>query len=317
MSALSNMMCGGVGAVVGASDRAEDELTLGGVEAVAQTWGIVMREKDRGEVRKSVERPGVGRKKDKGSRSDSDWHIFPREVHPNLPGTRITIRREVSAWPVAESGSDGASLGSATDAMYAASSPRLGAWCVAHARLPLPTDTELPEHIFRRQEHELEGSRTPPFALSDGLGHGLGSLKREIVKVRPSAGSGERRFDDDALFEVDEELPPDNVEAMIEVGSLAAASREDDALRSAEPALGSDPSTVPDIVPLASHGVGDPWMGGGGSVDEDEEDHARARENSRFDDLVIGLMGEEKEDRRVTLESVATATKKKNWKKRS
>ncbi|CUA70937.1 hypothetical protein RSOLAG22IIIB_09211 [Rhizoctonia solani] len=64
--------------------------------------------------------------------------------------------------------------------------------------------------------------------FSDGLGQDLGSLKREIGKVRPSSGSGKRRVrfpkpnsptveailgtklefeDDDALFKTDEDLP--------------------------------------------------------------------------------------------------------------
>ncbi|KAB5588347.1 NAD-dependent aldehyde dehydrogenase family protein [Ceratobasidium theobromae] len=283
-----------------ASDRAGGELMLEGVEAAVRTWGILMREKDRGEVRKSVERPGVGEKKGKGSRSEwlaqaeiftwnhsptswpdlpftliqfytisPDWHMFPRdsEVHPNLLGTRITVRRIVSAWPVAEFGSDGVFLGSATDAMYAASSP-LDAplLCPCSSLVAGSTAQQDPA---RRLSH-----------FSDELGQGLDSLKREIGKVRSSTGSGERR--------VDQESPPVNAEAMIEARSLVAASCEDDASRSVKSAPGSVPSIVPDIVPLANPGVVLVYA----------------------DDAPVGLTEEEEEGSRVTLESTATATEK-------
>ncbi|KAG8728578.1 hypothetical protein FRC11_010737, partial [Ceratobasidium sp. 423] len=44
-------------------------------------------------------------------------------AHLNLPADKITVRREVSARPIADYGSGGAFLGSGTDVMFAVSSP--------------------------------------------------------------------------------------------------------------------------------------------------------------------------------------------------
>ncbi|CAE6506498.1 unnamed protein product, partial [Rhizoctonia solani] len=152
VSALSSMMRGGVGAMVGE----RDDLVLGGAEALGKTWGSVKREREWGEVRKVVEWTGVeerASKRTKSSKSewlaqaeiltctrslkllsgpiylshqfaffslDPDWETPLGMFHFNLPATKITVRREVSARPIADSGSEGAFLGSGTDDMFAA-----------------------------------------------------------------------------------------------------------------------------------------------------------------------------------------------------
>jgi hypothetical protein len=61
------MMRGGVGAVVG--DRGADGLVLGGAEGVAKTWGIVKREREWGEVKKTLESSKVDDKAGKKAQS--------------------------------------------------------------------------------------------------------------------------------------------------------------------------------------------------------------------------------------------------------
>ncbi|KAG9083383.1 hypothetical protein FRC07_013924, partial [Ceratobasidium sp. 392] len=197
--------------------------------------------------------------------------------------------------------------------------------------------------------------------LSDGIGQGLGSLGRGIGKVErrvrsptspktPAVPGITLEFDEtDALFEVDEDLPPREVET-----EGLRAAREDDGSRSAESNTGSVPSTVPDMAPLATPDLGE-WIGDGGLSGEEAEYSCAREEDSRFDDLVgewrvtgagwnnsvdhgagsdldddmvafdvrdgvsvVGFMDEEEEDRRLALEAAAAApvSKKKHRKKR-
>ncbi|KAJ1310597.1 hypothetical protein OPQ81_009128 [Rhizoctonia solani] len=375
VSALSSMMRGGVGAVVG--EKAGDELVLGGVEALGRTWGVVKREREWGEVRKIIE---PARAQDKGSRKakpsksewlaqaeistctrslkllsgpiylshqfafyglHTDWQALLQGGHLNLPAIKIAVRREVSARPISDSGTEGAFLGSDNNDMFTASSSLDATLASAIGGLLSPAS---PTQQIPSFPNAYSGAKSTSWnepvrrlsRLSDGLGQGLGSIKREIRKVRPSAGSGERRarspksppteestpgikleFDDDALFEVDEELPPTNVDEPVEGGGLRP-SREDDASRSAESGSGSVPSTVPDMTMLASPDLTGDWPGEGDSFGGEEEEYIQAREeDNRFDDLVgftVGLMDEE-EERGVIMEN-ATSIKKKNKKKR-
>ncbi|CAE6497990.1 unnamed protein product [Rhizoctonia solani] len=374
VSALSSMMRGGVGAVVG--ETPGDELVLGGVEAMAKTWGTVKREREWGEVRKVVEWAGAEEKavkKSKSSKSEwlaqaeittctcslkllpspiylshqfaffglfPDWEALLQQSHLNLPATKITVRREVSARPIADSGSEGAFLGSGTDDMFAASSSLDATLATAMTGSISPASKA---HQIPSFPNAYSGGKSINWndpvrrlsRFSDGLGHGLGSLKREIGKVRPSSGSAERQaqspkspppaiettpgitleFDEDALFEVDEELPPGNIEEPVEGGGLEP-SREDDTSRSAESGSGSVPSTVPDMTMLTSPEMAEDWPGDSDSFGGEEEEYIHAcAEDDRFNDLVVGYMDEEEEERRVVMES-ATSMKKKHKKKR-
>ncbi|KAF8723393.1 acetyltransferase activator, partial [Rhizoctonia solani] len=374
VSALSSMMRGGVGAVLG--ERGADDLVLGGVEGPAKTWGIVKREREWGEIRKALEPTkvdGITGKKAKSSGSEwlaqaelstctrsskllsgpiylshqfafygliVDWQALLQQHHFNIPSTKINVRREVSVRPIAESGSEGAFLGSGTDDIFGTSSSLDAPLASALKGSLSPTSaSQAPIPSF---PNAYSGGKSTTWndpvrrlsRLSDGLGQGLGSLKREIGKVRPSSGSGERRqrlpkspaspedstpgtkleFDDDALFEADEDLPPGNIEEPTD-GANLRPSREDDASRSAESGSGSVPSTVPDMTMLASPDVTGDWPGDGDSFRGEEEDYIQAREeDNRFDDLVVGLMDEEQEERRMIMES-ATSKKKKQRKK--
>ncbi|KDN33843.1 hypothetical protein RSAG8_13062, partial [Rhizoctonia solani AG-8 WAC10335] len=402
-------MRGGVGAVVG------DELVLGGVEALAKTWGIVKGEREWGEVIKAVEWAGAEGKKAKFSKSE--WlaqaeistctrsQVLLQQSHLNLPSNKITVRREVSAGPIADSGSDGAFLGSGTDDMFAASSSLDAtlASAITGSLSPTSKAQQIPSFPNAYSGGKSISWNDPArrlSRLSDGFGQGLGSLKREIGKVRPSSGSGERRarspksppptvettpgiklefdddaigisspmkiwrqvilkdrlkaeddasrsaesgsgsvpstvpdmtmltsphlettpgiklgFDDDALFEVDEDLAPSDIEGPVEGGGLRP-SPEDDASRSAESGSGSVPSTVPDMTMLTSPEPAGDWPGDGDSFGGEEEEYIQTRaEDHRFDDLVVGLMDEEEEERRVVMES-ATSIKKKHKKER-
>ncbi|CAE6456130.1 unnamed protein product [Rhizoctonia solani] len=376
VSALSNMMRGGVGAVVG--DRGADELVLGAVEGAAKTWGIVRREREWGEVKKTLEPAKAddkGGRKVRSSKSEwlaqaelstctrslkllsgpiylshqfafygliVDWMALLQQDHFNIPSTKINVRREVSVRPIADSGSEGAFLGSGTDGMFAASSSLDAPLASAIKGSLSPTSASQPP--IPSFPNAYSGGKSTSWndpvrrlsRLSDGLGQGLGSLKREIGKVRPSSGPGERRlrspksptsnegtpgikleFDDDALFEVDEDLPPGNLEAPVDSAGLRP-SPEDDASRSAESGSGSVPSTVPDMTMLVSPDVTGDWPGDSDSFRGEEEDYIQAREeDNRFDDLVgkFGLMDEEQEERRMIVEN-ATSKKKKHRKKR-
>ncbi|CAE6449387.1 unnamed protein product [Rhizoctonia solani] len=380
VSALSNMMRGGVGAVVG--DRGADELVLGGAEGAAKTWGIVKREREWGEVKKTLESSKVDDRAGKKAQSPKsewlaqaelstctrslkllsgpiylshqfafyglivDWMALLQQDHFNIPSTKINVRREVSVRPIADSGSEGAFLGSGADDMFAVSSS-LDAPLASALKGSL-SSTSASQPPIPSFPNAYSGGKSTSWndpvrrlsrlsdGLGQGLGQGLGSLKREIGKVRPSSGSGERRlrspkppasnedatpgikleFDDDALFEVDEDLPLSNVEELTERAGLRPL-REDDASRSAESGSGSVPSTVPDM--LATPDVTSDWPGDGDSFRGEEEDYIQAREleskEDRFDDLVVGFMDEEQEERRMTLEN-ATSKKKKHRKKR-
>ncbi|CUA74751.1 Breast carcinoma-amplified sequence 3 homolog [Rhizoctonia solani] len=355
VSALSIMMRGGVGAVVGE----RDDLVLGGAEALGKTWGSVKREREWGEVRKVVEWTGVeerASKRTKSSKSewlaqaeiltctrslkllsgpiylshhfaffslDRDWETPLGMFHFNLPATKITVRREVSARPIADSGSEGAFLGSGTDDMFAASSS---------------LDKTLHTAITGSLSLASKTKQVPSFpnAYSGGKGTSWND-PREIGKVRPSSGSGERRvqspkapspaveatlgtkleFDDNALFEIDEDLP--NIDEPVEgdgidepvVGGGLRPSREDDTSRSAESGSGSVPSTVADMTMLTSPEIAGDCPGDGDSFGEEEEEYIQARaEDDRFHDLVAGLTDEEEEAPRVVMESATSMMKK-------
>ncbi|CAE7148824.1 unnamed protein product [Rhizoctonia solani] len=370
VSALSSMMRGGVGTVVG--EKTGEDLVLGGAEALGKTWGIVRREKEWGEVRRTVERVAEEKrgKKAKSTHSEwlaqaeistctrslkllpgpiylshqfaffrlcQDWEALLQQSHFNLPATKIIVRREVSARPIADSGSEGAFIGSGTDDMFAASSS-------LDATLASAIDGSLsPGSASKAQQipsfpNAYSGGKSINWndpvrrlsRLSDGLGHGLGSLKREIGKVRPPSGPAERRspksppavetapgikleFDDDALFEVDEDLPSGHMQEPVQGGLRPL--HEDDASRSAESGTGSVPSTVPDMTMLTSPELAGDWSGEGDSFGGEEEEYIHA-EGDRFeDDLVVGLMDEEEEERRVIMENAASM-KKKHKKKR-
>ncbi|CAE6421098.1 unnamed protein product [Rhizoctonia solani] len=373
VSALSSMMRGGVGAVIG--EKAADDLILGGVEGAGKSWGIVRREGEWGEVKKAIKEVKVEEKRSKKAKSSKsewlaqaeistctrslkllsgpiylshqfafyalrrDWEALLQQAHLNLPADRITVRREVSARPIAESGSEGAFLGSGTDGMFAASSSLDAPLASALSGSLSPTSASQQIPSF---PNAYSGGKSTSWnepvrrlsRLSDGFGQGLGSLKREISKVRPSSGSGERRvrspksspsniettpgikleFDDDALFEVDEDLPSSHVDEHLEGGGLRPL--HDDASRSAESGSGSLPSTVPDMTTLTSPDLNGDWPGDEDSFGGEEEEYIQAREeDNRFDDLVVGLMDEEEEERRVIIEN-ATSIKKKHKKKR-
>ncbi|CAE6442054.1 unnamed protein product [Rhizoctonia solani] len=374
VSALSSMMRGGVGAMVG--ERAGDDLVLGGVEGASKTWGVVKREREWGEVRKAVEPPRSvehGGKKGKSPKSEwvaqaeistctrslkllpspiylshqfsfyslcHDWQALLRQAHFNLPANKMNVRREVSARPIPTSESEGAFLGSGAEDMFGASSSLDAPLASAlHGSLsPTSTSQQIPSFPNAYSGGKGTSWNDPVrrlSRLSDGLGQGLGSLKREIGKVRPSSGPSERRvrspktppsnvegipgikleFDDDALFEVDEEIPPADVDEPVEPGALRP-SREDDASRSAESGSGSVPSTVPDMTMLASPALTGDWPEEGDSFGGQEEEYIQACEqDSEFDDLVVGLMDDEEEERRVIVENAASA-KKKHKKKR-
>ncbi|KAG8688416.1 hypothetical protein FRC11_005462 [Ceratobasidium sp. 423] len=373
VSALSSMMRGGVDAVVG--EKVGDELILGGAEGAGKTWGIVRREREWGEVKKTIEMVKMEEKRGKKAKSSKsewlaqaeistctrslkllsgpiyishqfafyalhqDWEALLQQAHLNLPARRITVRREVSARPIADTGSEGAFLGSGTDDMFVASSSLDAPLASALSGSLSPTSASQQIPSFPNAYSGGKGtSWNDPVRrlsrLSDGLGQGIGSLKREIGKVRPSSGSGERRvqspksppsnvattpgikleFDDDALFEVDEDLPSGHVDVPVEGGGLRPL--HDDASRSAESGSGSVPSTVPDMIMLASPDVNGDWPGEDDSFGGEEEEYIQAREeDNRFDDLVVGLMDEEEEERRVIIES-ATSIKKNHKKKR-
>ncbi|KAJ1303548.1 hypothetical protein OPQ81_011732 [Rhizoctonia solani] len=264
----------------------------------------------------------------------TDWQALLQGGHLNLRATKITVRREVSARPIADSGTESAFLGSDNNDMFAASSSldALLASAIGGLLPPASLTQQIPSFL-----DAYSGAKSTNCnelvrrisRLSNGLGQGLGSIKREIRKVHPSAGSGERRvwypkpppteestpgiklkFDDGALLDVDEELPPSNVDEPVG-GKGLRPSREDDASRSAESGSGSVPSTVPDMTMLASPGLTAGWPGEGDSFGGEEEDYIQAREeDNRFDDLVVGLMDEEEEERGGVIIENATSMKK-------
>ncbi|CAE6360333.1 unnamed protein product [Rhizoctonia solani] len=348
VSALSIMMRGGVGAVVGE----RDDLVLGGAEALGMTWGSVKREREWGEVRKVVEWTGVeerASKRTKSSKSewlaqaeiltctrslkllsgpiylshhfaffslDRDWETPLGMFHFNLPATKITVRREVSARPIADSGSEGAFLGSGTDDMFAASSSldKTLHTAITGSLSPASKTKQVPSFPNAYSGGKGTSWNDPVrrlSRLSDGLGQGLGSLKREIGKVRPSSGSGERRvqshkapspaveatlrtkleFDDNALFEIDEDLP--NIDEPVEGDGID------------EPVVGGG------LRPSRDPGIAGDCPGDGDSFGEEDEEYIQARaEDDRFHDLVVGLIDEEEEAPRVVMESATSMMKK-------
>ncbi|KAG9076369.1 hypothetical protein FS749_011877, partial [Ceratobasidium sp. UAMH 11750] len=350
ISALSNMMRGAnVANTAGASvDNEAGALILGGAEGAGQTWGAVMRELEWGEVRGLLHKAGVVEQDGKAAnagRSEwlaqaeittctrstkllsgpiylshqfafmslcQDWQALLQQAHLNLPAAKIAVRREVSARAIAQTGSDGAFLGSGTEDTFVASSSLDAplASALSASISPESASQQIPSY-----PNAYSGGRSASWKdpvkrlshLSDGIGQGLGSFRREIGKVErrvrsptsptaPTVPGIKLEFDDnDALFEADEDLPPREGEAGLR------ASREDDGSRSAESNTGSVPSTVPDMARILTPDLGD-WVGEEGLGGEEAE-YSRAREeDSRFDDLVVGFMDEEEEERRVALE---------------
>ncbi|KAG9073816.1 hypothetical protein FS749_014660, partial [Ceratobasidium sp. UAMH 11750] len=283
MSALSNMMRGANATnTTGAKmDNETGALILGGVEGAGQTWGAVMRELEWGEVRGLLQKAGAVEKDGKAvanaGRSEwlaqaeittctrstkllsgpiylshqftfmslcQDWQALLQQAHLNLPATKISVRREVSARPIAQTGSDGAFLGSGTEDPFVASSSLDAplASALSGSISPESASQQIPSY-----PNAYSGGRGASWKdpvkrlshLSDGIGQGLGSFRREIGKVErrvrsptsptaPAVPGIKLEFDDnDALFEADEDLPPREGEAGLR------ASREDDGSRSA------------------------------------------------------------------------------------
>ncbi|KAG8739952.1 hypothetical protein FRC10_004951 [Ceratobasidium sp. 414] len=336
MSALSNMMRGmnTPNTTGGSVDNGAGALVLGGVEGAGQTWGAVVRELEWGEVRGSLLNVGVG-KDGKAAANPGrsewlaqaeittctrstkllsgpiylshqfvfmglclDWQALLQQSHLSLPATKIVVRREVSARAIAQTGSDGAFLGSGAEDTFVASSSLDAplASALTGSISPESASQQIPSY-----PNAYSGGRGTSWKdpvkrlshLSDGIGQGLGSFRREIGRVErrvrsptsptaPVMPGIKLEFDDnDALFEADEDLPPREGEG---VAGLRA-SREDDGSRSAESNTGSVPSTVPDMPPIATPDLDD-WVGDGGLSGEEAE-YSRAREeDSRFDDLV-------------------------------
>ncbi|KAG9074160.1 hypothetical protein FRC06_010891, partial [Ceratobasidium sp. 370] len=225
-----------------------------------------------------------------------DWQALLQQSHLSLPATKIAVRREVSARAIAETGSDGAFLGSGTEDTFVASSSLDAplASALSGSISPESASQQIPSY-----PNAYSGGRGTSWKdpvkrlshLSDGIGQGLGSFRREIGRVErrvrsptspttPAVPGIKLEFDDnDALFEADEDIPPREGEVGLR------ASREDDGSRSAESNTGSVPSTVPDLPPIATPDLGD-WIGDEGLSGEEAE-YSRAREeDSRFDDLV-------------------------------
>ncbi|KAF8597731.1 hypothetical protein BDV93DRAFT_513047 [Ceratobasidium sp. AG-I] len=371
MSALSSMMRGASAseATSGGGSTSNDRLILGGIEGNARTWGMVKREREWGEVRSTLEKVGSSKQRWKSTRSEwlaqaeiststrslkllsgpiylshqftfhnlrEDWHALLQQAHLNLPASKITVRREVSARAVTGTGLDGAFLGSGAEDMFTTSSSLDAplASALSGSISPESAAQQIPSFPNAYSGGKGASWKDPVRRLShfsDGLGQGLGSLGRGIGRVRPSSSEGRVRsptsppassvpgitleFDDtDALFEADEDLLPREDQLESEAVEGLRTSREDNSSRSAESGSGSAPSTVPDVVAHANPDMRE-WMGDGSEAGEDAE-YSRAREeDSRFDDLVVGFMDEEDEDRRVALEAT-TPVGKKHRKKR-
>ncbi|KAG8794667.1 hypothetical protein FRC12_022562 [Ceratobasidium sp. 428] len=296
-----------------------------------------------------------------------DWQALLQQSHLNLPATKIVVRREVSARAIPDTGSDGAFLGSGNDESFATSTSLDAplASALGGSISPESASQQIPSYPNAYSGGRGTSWKDPVKRLShisDGIGQGLGTFRREIGRVErrvrsptspttPVVPGITLEFDEnDALFEVDEDMPPREAETDVAAG--LGVSREDDGSRSAESNTSSVPSTVPDMAPLATPDIGD-WGGDDASnAEEAEYSHAR-EEDSRFDDLVgewrvagagwnrsvdhgagsdmddtvgvydgddgaVGFMDEEEEDRRLALEAAAVApvSKKKHRKKR-
>ncbi|KAG8690414.1 hypothetical protein FRC08_010539 [Ceratobasidium sp. 394] len=312
-------------------DNETGALILGGAEGARQTWGAVMRELEWGEVRGLLHKAGVVEKDGKAAanagRSEwlaqaeittctrstkllsgpiylshqftfmslcQDWQALLQQAHLSLPATKIAVRREVSARAIAQTGSDGAFLGSGTDDTFVTSSSLDAPWASALSASisPESASQQIPSYpnAYSGGSATWKDPAKRLSHLSDGISQGLGSFRREIGKVErcvrsptspttPAVPGIKLGFDDnDALFEADEDLPPREGEAGLR------ASREDDGSRSAESNTGSVPSTVPDMARILTPDLGE-WVGEEGLGGE-EAVYSRAREeDSHFDDL--------------------------------
>ncbi|QRV90460.1 hypothetical protein RhiJN_18478 [Ceratobasidium sp. AG-Ba] len=333
MSALSSMMRGS-----NPSTNANNEagtLVLGGAEGAGKTWGSVLREIEWGQVQailSQIEGKKEEAVKSKSTRSDwlaqaeittctrslkllpgpiylshqfaffslcQDWQALLQQSHLNLPDMKITVRREVSARAIAETGSEGAFLGyGVEDASLGSPLDATLASALGGSISPESASPQIPSY-----PNAYSGGRGASWKdpvkrlshLSDGINQGIGSIRREMGKVErrvrsptspttPLVPGIKLEFDDDdAIFEADEDLPTRESEGDVPAG--LRASREDNSSRSAESNTGSVPSTVPDMVPVATPDLGE-WAEDEG-LSEEEADYSHAKEeDAHFEELV-------------------------------
>jgi hypothetical protein len=127
----------------------------------------------------------------------------------------MVVWREVSARPTADSGSDGAFLGSDTDAMFVASSSLEASLASVLSASCSPSSTsrenpELPKRIFSGEEHELGKSRAQALSSAKSAVYPRpGPASAAHAPPAPDTPRIHLEFDDDdALFEVERTCHP-------------------------------------------------------------------------------------------------------------